>query len=404
MEIYLDNAATTRVFPEAVQCMIQLMQKEYGNPSSMHHKGMVAEMALREAAQTFARILKVDEKELIFTSGGSESNNMALIGAAMANKRAGRHIITTRIEHASVYQPMSYLEEQGFEVTYLPVDSYGRVRPEALQSAIRPDTILISIMCVNNEIGTVQPLEDIVRLIRERNPSVIIHSDAIQAFGKVPLYPKRLGLDMLSASGHKFHGPKGTGLLWIRDGVKVHPLILGGGQQNGRRSGTENVPGYAGMAEAARLTFETLEEDADRMYELRDSFIRRLSQIDGVKIHGGTGKGKLTYSAEGGEDCCAAPHIISAGFADVRAEVLLHALEEKGIYVSSGSACSSNHPQVSGTLRAIGAEKKYLDATVRFSLSSETTKEELDTCADALEELLPMLRRFVPGGRGRRKK
>ena len=402
MEIYLDNAATTRVFPEAVARMTQLMQEGYGNPSYMHHKGMEAEMALREALDTFARILKVEGKEIIFTSGGSESNNMALIGAAMANKRAGRHIITTRIEHPSVYQPMAWLKEQGFDVTYLPVDRYGRVEADALKEAVRPDTILASIMCVNNEIGTIQPLEDIVHIIRSRNPSVLIHSDAIQAFGKIPLYPKRIGLDMLSASGHKFHGPKGTGFLWVREGVKVHPLILGGGQQGGRRSGTENVPGYAGMAEAARITFADLAGDAGRMYGLRRHFIERLTGLEGVRINGGMEPGELTWPGQGQETACAAPHIVSAGFADVRAEVLLHALEEKEIYVSSGSACSSNHPQVSGTLRAIGLEKAFLDAVVRFSFSSDTTLEEIDRCADALEEILPRLRRFVPGGRVRR--
>lgn len=397
MEIYMDNAATTRVYDEVIEMVGKVMQSDYGNPSSLHMKGVDAERYIRYAKETFANILKVDEKELIFTSGGTESNNMALIGAAMANRRAGQHIITTCIEHASVYEPMMYLEKQGFEITWLPVDDHGIIDLEALKAAVRPDTILVSIMCVNNEIGTIQPIEDAAAIVKSCNPSAVIHVDAIQGFGKMMLHPKKMGIDLLSISGHKFHGPKGTGVLWIRDRVKVQPLILGGGQQKAMRSGTENVPGIAGMAKAAELEYKDLENKLQHLYELRTYFIDEAEKLEGTVVNGGRKRGSLRISED--REACAAPHVVSVSFADVRAEVLLHALEETGIYVSSGSACSSNHPAISGTLKAIGVQKCYLDSTLRFSFSFDTTKEEIDECMSQLSRLLPMLRRYIPGGR-----
>lgn len=397
MEIYMDNAATTRVYKEVIDMVGTVMQSDYGNPSSLHMKGVEAEHYIRYAKETFAKILKVDERELIFTSGGTESNNMALIGGAMANRRAGQHIITTRIEHASVYEPMLYLEKQGFEVTWLPVDSHGMVDLQALKEAVRPDTILVSIMCVNNEIGTIQPIEDAAAIVKACNPSALVHVDAIQGFGKMVLHPKRIGIDMLSISGHKFHGPKGTGLLWVRDKVKVQPLILGGGQQKAMRSGTENVPGVAGMAKAAELEYTDFENRLQSLYELRSYFIKEVEKLEGTVVNGGRTRGGLRMPED--PSACAAPHVVSVSFEDIRAEVLLHALEEAGIYVSSGSACSSNHPAISGTLRAIGVQKQYLDATIRFSFSFDTTKEEIDECMAQLSRLLPMLRRYTPGGR-----
>lgn len=397
MGIYMDNAATTRVYDEVIGLVGTVMHSDYGNPSSLHMKGVEAERYIRYARETFAKLLKVDEKELIFTSGGTESNNMALIGGAMANQRAGRHIITTRIEHASVYQPMMYLENMGFEVTWLPVDAHGIIDLEALRAAVRPDTILVSIMCVNNEIGTIQPVEDAAAIVKAANPSTLIHVDAIQGFGKLVLHPKKIGIDMLSISGHKFHGPKGTGLLWVRDKVKVQPLILGGGQQKSMRSGTENVPGIAGMAKAAELEYTNFEEKLSNLYDLRTYFIEQIEKLDGVIVNGGRTRGSLRMPED--RSACAAPHIVSVSFRDIRAEVLLHALEDAGVYVSSGSACSSNHPAISGTLKAIGVQKQYLDATIRFSFSFDTTKEEIDGCITALAGLLPMLRRYTPGGR-----
>ena len=393
-EIYLDNAATTKVYPSVCEKMVEVMSKDYGNPSSLHMKGFTAEQHVKEARKTIASVLKVDEKEIVFTSGGTESNNMAIIGAAMANKRRGKHLITTTIEHASVYNPVIWLEEQGFEVTYLPVDHHGVVSLEALEKALREDTILVSVMAVNNEIGTVQPLDEIGALIKKKSPEILFYVDAIQGFGKIEIYPAKLGVDLMSVSGHKLHGPKGIGFLYIRNKVKVRPLILGGGQQKDMRSGTENVPGIAGLGEAVRKVFENFSEKQEQLYSLREQFVTRLERMDGVQVNGFAHRVSDVNLHQG-----AAPHVVSVSFENIRAEVLLHALEERGIYVSSGSACSSNHPAISGTLKAIGTEKKYLDATIRFSLCYDTTEEELNTCCEVLEALLPMLRRFTRGGR-----
>lgn len=393
-EIYLDNAATTKVYPSVCEKMVEVMSKDYGNPSSLHMKGFAAEQYVKEARKTIASVMKVDEKEVVFTSGGTESNNMAIIGAAMANKRRGKHLITTSIEHASVYNPFIWLEEQGFEVTYLPVDHHGVVSLEALEAELRDDTILVSVMAVNNEIGTIQPLDEIGAVIKKKSPEILFHVDAIQGFGKIEIYPSRLRIDLMSVSGHKLHGPKGIGFLYIKNKVKVQPLILGGGQQKDMRSGTENVPGIAGLGEAVCRVFENFKDKQRNLYTLREQFVSRLEQMDGVKINGFAHQVSDVNLHQG-----PAPHVVSASFEDIRAEVLLHALEERGIYVSSGSACSSNHPAISGTLKAIGTERKYLDATIRFSLCYDTTEEELNTCCEVLEALLPMLRRFTRGGR-----
>ena len=393
-EIYLDNAATTKVYPSVCEKMVEVMSKDYGNPSSLHMKGFAAEQYVKEARKTIASVMKVDEKEIVFTSGGTESNNMAIIGAAMANKRRGKHLITTSIEHASVYNPFIWLEGQGFEVTYLPVDNHGIVSTEALEGALRDDTILVSVMAVNNEIGTIQPLDEIGAVIKKKSPEILFHVDAIQGFGKIEIYPSRLRIDLMSVSGHKLHGPKGIGFLYIKNKVKVQPLILGGGQQKDMRSGTENVPGIAGLGEAVCRVFENFKDKQRNLYILREQFVSRLEQMDGVKINGFAHQVSDVNLHQG-----PAPHVVSASFEDIRAEVLLHALEERGIYVSSGSACSSNHPAISGTLKAIGVERKYLDATIRFSLCYDTTEEELNTCCEVLEALLPMLRRFTRGGR-----
>lgn len=393
-EIYLDNAATTRVYPSVCEKMVEVMSKDYGNPSSLHMKGFTAEQYVKEARKTIASVLKVDEKEIVFTSGGTESNNMAIIGAAMANKRRGKHLITTSIEHASVYNPFIWLEEQGFEVTYLPVDHHGVVSLEALEAALREDTILVSVMAVNNEIGTVQPLDEIGSMIKKKSLEILFHVDAIQGFGKIEIYPSKLRIDLMSVSGHKLHGPKGVGFLYIKNKVKVRPLILGGGQQKDMRSGTENVPGIAGLGEAVGRVFENFAEKQRKLYELRELFVNRLEQMDGIRINGFSHRVSDVNLHQG-----PAPHVVSVSFENIRAEVLLHALEERGIYVSSGSACSSNHPAISGTLKAIGVEKKYLDATIRFSLCYDTTEEELIGCCEVLEALLPMLRRFTRGGR-----
>ena len=382
MEAYLDNSATTRCSEGAAAMVMKVMREDFGNPSSMHTKGVEAEHYIREAKDFFAKNLKVDEKEIYFTSGGTESNNLALIGSAMANKRSGNHLITTSVEHASVDNPMKYLEEQGFEVTYLPVDQDGIVSLEALKEALRPETILVSIMYVNNEVGAVQPVDEIAKLVKDYDSKIIFHVDAIQAYGKYRIWPKKEGIDLLSVSGHKIHGPKGTGILYVNSKLKIHPIILGGGQQKGMRSGTENVPGIAGLAEAAKECYENLDEKIDRLYALKERFVKQIEELDDVKVNGRTGRDS-------------APHIVSVSFRDVRSEVLLHALEEKGIYVSAGSACSSNKPAVSHTLKSMGVEKDLLGSTIRFSFCFETTEEETDYCVRELRELLPMLRRYV---------
>ena len=382
MEAYLDNSATTAVTPEVAEFVCKIMVEDYGNPSSMHLKGVEAEKYIREAKEIFAGLMKVSEKEIIFTSGGTESDNMAIIGSALACKRRGKHIITTVIEHPAVHEAFRFLEEQGFEVTYLPVNNNGIVEAETLKNALREDTILVSIMYVNNEIGAVEPIAQLGKLIKDYNSDIIFHVDAVQAFGKFKIYPYKEHIDLLSISSHKIHGPKGGGVLFIKDKTKIRPITFGGGQQKNMRSGTENVAGIAGMARAAALLYEKFDEDINRMYELKQYFVEEVSKIEGKTVNGLTGRDS-------------APHVVSVSFEGItRSEVLLHALEDKGIYVSSGSACASNHPALSGTLQSIGVKKELLTSTLRFSFSIFTTKEELEYTIAAIKELLPVLRRY----------
>lgn len=381
-EIYLDNSATTAVNPNVVQLMNKIMLEEYANPSSRHKKGMEAERYLSEAAEKLASLLKCDKKEILFTSGGTESDNMALIGTAMANRRRGNHIITTAIEHPAILEAAAYLEREGFRVTYLPVDAFGCVSVDALSKALCPETILVSMMYVNNEVGAVEPVAEAAAMVKEYDSRIVFHTDAVQAFGRYRMIPKRENIDLMSASAHKFHGPKGVGLLYIKDKTRINPILFGGGQQKGMRPGTENVPGIAGMALAAQLCYEGLEEKTEYLYSLKEYFINKALTIEGTVLNGKRGR-------EG------APHIISISFEGIRSEVLLHALEEKGIYVSSGSACASNKPALSKTLKAMKIKETLMDSTLRFSLCAENTKEELDAAVDALREQLPLLRRYT---------
>ena len=385
MEAYLDNAATTRVFPEVRDIMLQVMEKDFGNPSSRHTKGIEAEGYVTKAVQQIAGTLKCQPKEIILTSGGTESNNMALIGTALANQRAGKHVITTRIEHASIHEPFGRLEQMGYEAQYLPVDHNGHLQPEVLEEAVREDTLLVSVMMVNNEMGAVEDIKKLVAVAKQKNPNVIFHVDAIQAYGMYKIVPNRLGFDPLSVSGHKIHGPKGSGFLYVRDGVKISPIILGGGQQRGMRSGTENVPAIAGLGEAVRLIYQQHSEKVERLYALKQRLIDGLTAMEGVSINGINGL-SLTETA---------PHIVSVSFDGIKSEVMLHALAQEGVYVSSGSACSSNHPDLSGTLKAIGVEDRLLDSTLRFSFSVLSTEEEVDHALEAVAKVLPQLRRFV---------
>ncbi len=381
-EIYLDNSATTKVSLAVQELMLQIMNEEYANPSSMHKKGMEAALHIQKARQRIAKTLHSQEKEIIFTSCGTEADNLAIIGGALANKRNGRHLITTSVEHPAVLESMKALEELGFEVTYLPVDENARINLNDLAAAMRQDTVLVSIMYVNNEVGSIMPIGEAGEIIKKENPRTLFHVDAVQAYGKLPVHPKALKVDLLTASAHKIHGPKGVGFLYVKDGVRIKPLMPGGGQQRGMRSGTENVPGIAGMGLAAKMAYKNLTEDMERLYLLRDYFLKELSAIEGVFVNGLPGRGS-------------APHVVSASFDGIdKSEVLLHALEGRGIYVSSGSACATNHPAISATLLGMGLKKEHLNATLRFSMSVFTTQEEIDCTVTALKELLPVLRRF----------
>lgn len=382
MECYFDNSATTRCFDSVAEVVNKVMLTDYGNPSSLHTKGVEAEKYVRYAKEQIAKSLKVNEKEIFFTSGGTESDNLALIGVAQANYRAGRHLITTAVEHPAILQTMKYLEQQGFEVTYLPVDENGRIRLSDLEKAMTSGTILVSIMHTNNEIGSVMPIAEAGALIKRINPNTLFHVDAVQGYGKCHIYPKRMGIDLLSVSSHKIHGPKGIGFLYINEKVKIKPITYGGGQQGGMRSGTENVPGIAGMGKAVEEIHQNLDADIDRMYELKEYFVSRVSELPDVKVNGLTGRDS-------------APHVVSVSVRGVRAEVLLHELESHGIYISAGSACSSHKPTPSATLQAIGVEKELLGSTIRFSFSVFTTKEELDYALDVLNEIVPRLRRYT---------
>ena len=338
MEVYFDNSATTRCYDSVKDIVVKTMTEDFGNPSAMHLKGVEAEKYVKEATKTIAGILKVQEKEILFTSGGTESDNLALIGGALANKRNGNHIIITSVEHAAVSQPALYLQEQGFEITYLPVDAQGRVKMSALEAVLRPDTIMVSTMLVNNEVGAVMPVEEIAKMVHEKSPKALYHVDAI-------------------------------------------PQILGGGQQSGMRSGTDNVPGIAGLGVAAGQIYRNLDENVEYMYQLKEHIAKGLSEIEDIRING-------MPLREG------APQILSISVMGVRSEVLLHSLEDKGIYISAGSACSSHKRKPSATLSAMGMSKDQIESTVRLSFCEENTIEEADYFLDTMKTLVPMLRRY----------
>lgn len=382
MEVYFDNSATTRCYDSVKDIVVKAMTEDFGNPSAMHLKGVEAEKYIKSSAESLARLLKVQEKEILFTSGGTESDNLALIGATFANKRSGNHIITTSVEHPAVSQPALFLQEQGFEVTYLPVDSRGVVKMDALKAVLREDTILVSVMYVNNEVGAVMPVEEIAALVHEKSPKALFHVDAIQAFGKYRIYPKKMGIDLLSVSGHKIHGPKGVGFLYINEKAKIQPQILGGGQQGGMRSGTDNVPGIAGLGVAAEMVYTDFDKKIQHLYDLKERMAEGLSKLGDITING-------MPLREG------APHIMSVTFHGVRSEVLLHTLEEFGVYISAGSACSSHKRKPSATLTAMGLSRADVESTVRISFCEENTFEEVDYCLEALGKTIPMLRRYA---------
>lgn len=380
--IYLDNSATTRCSDKAFEMMKEVLLVNYGNPSSLHDFGVItAGSYIKNARAQIADTLKANPSEIFFTSGGTEGNNLAICGSVMAKKRLGNHIITTKIEHASVANPFKELEKQGFEVIYLGTDEFGVIKLDELDAALRDDTIFVSIMMVNNEIGSIQPIDEAAKLIRKKSKNAIFHVDAIQAYGKVKIIPKKMDIDILTVSGHKIHGPKGSGFIYIKKGLRVVPQILGGGQEDGMRSGTENVPAIAGLGVAAKDAIDNLENNASHMYAIRERFISGLSDIAEVKINGHL-------------DNKNAPHIVSVSVkgARSRAEVMLHTLEsDYNILVSAGSACSSHKRTPSATLTSIGLDKALLDKTIRFSFCPENTEEEIDEAIRAMHEIVPKL-------------
>lgn len=378
-DIYLDNSATTRPYPEAVEAMIEMLQTHYGNPSSLHRKGLTAEKEVDKARDRIARALGVKKTELLFTSGGTEANNLALFGAAQQYASRGKHLITTQIEHACVFEAAEELQKRGYDVTFLPVNADGAVELEDVKRAWRDDTILVSIMYVNNETGAIQPIQKIGAFLKDKRKT-LFHVDAVQAFGKFPLKIKEAGIDLLSVSSHKIHGPKGVGALYIRDGVHLAPLFYGGGQERNVRSGTENVPGIVGFGAAAERAMREMKEASERMSGLRDLLIRELAQIERVRIN--------TPVAQG----LAAPHIVNASFPGVRGEVLVHALETAGIFVSTGSACSSKDKIYSRVLQVTGLPEPDLEGAIRFSLSAATTEEEIRTTVQILSATVADLR------------
>ena len=381
MEVYLDNSATTRCSKRVQDIVLHMMDSAYGNPSALHMKGVEAENHVRKAACRIADTLKVREKEIFFTSGGTESNNLAVIGTAFANQRRGKRIISTPVEHSSVTGALKFLEGHGFEVVYLPVDRDGIISLAALEEAVNDETILVSIMQVNNEIGAVEPVEQAGEIIRRTNPDTLFHVDAVQSYGKMRIRPAKAGISLLSVSGHKIHGPKGAGFLYIRENTRIEPLSYGGGQQSGMRSGTLNVPGIAGLGEAAQEIYENFEEKTERLFRLKDAFISGITETEGIIINGRTGRDS-------------APHIVSVSVPGVRSEVLLHALEASGIYASAGSACASHRLARSATLQAVRLPEELLDATLRFSFSVSTSREEIDYTVEKMRELVPALRRY----------
>lgn len=391
MSIYLDNSATTAQRREVTEAMISAAENTYGNPSSLHRMGIEAEKLVKASRRTIAASLGVSEEEIFFTSGGTESDNTAIVGACSALKRSGSHIITTAIEHPAVLESCKKLEEEGYRVTRLQPDEYGVVSAEKVKDALQDDTILVAVMHVNNETGAVQPVEEIGALLADRE-HVMFHCDTVQSFGKMPVPVRSAGIGSLAVSGHKFHGPKGMGILFVDHNRRIVPLMRGGGQEHGLRSGTENVPGIAGMAEAVRLAYDEMEQKLVYVDGLRNRLMNGiLSEIPDVKINGPADSG---VGAKGTLRCL--PYILNVSFRGTRAEVLLHMLEQSGIYVSTGSACSARSKKPgSHVLRAMGLSDEEIEGAVRFSFSYMNTPEEMDIVLDKLKEAVARNRKML---------
>lgn len=378
--IYLDNSATTKPYTEVADCVYNCMLNNYGNPSSLHIAGIEAERLLKASRDIIAKSIGANRDEVFFTSGGTESNNIAIAGGVSANKRNGNRIITTKTEHASVSAVFDNLKTQGFDVVYLPVDENGVIDIEFFKNAINKDTCFISCMLVNNEIGTIQPIKQLTKIAKKINPDVVFHTDAVQAYMKVPVDVNALGCDIMSVSSHKIHGPKGMGALYVKKGVKIKSIVFGGGQEKALRSGTENVPFAAGFARAVEINLENLTNNIIKLKKLKEILYYGLKDIDNVKIN--TGMSEIF-----------APHILNVSFKGIRSEIILHSLESEGIMVSSGSACSSNKPQKSATLTAIGLRDEYIDSAVRISLSHTNTEDEIISAVEIIKNIVNTLKR-----------
>lgn len=383
-EIYLDNSATTPMGDGPRQAMLEALDRVYGNPSSLHRKGLEAERLVKGARETIARVLGVEPAEMVFTSGGTEGNNLALRGAARALRRRGNHIITSSVEHSSVLSTCRDLAaEANMEVTELPVDGGGRVDPKHVEEALRPDTVLVSIMLVSHELGTIQPVEEIGRIVAGRRGdgrAPLFHIDAVQGLGKIPVKPRIAGADLLTVSAHKIHGPKGVGALYVRRGAPVRPLFTGGDQEGGLRPGTENVPGIAAMGAAAQEAELLRPGEESRIAGLRRRLIESVeSAVPGAAVNGPRDGGVV-------------PGIVSISFPGVKAETLVHALADKNIYVSTGSACHSRRTEVSHVLSAVGLPRERAEGTIRVSMSRDTEAGHLQALTDALADLVPKLR------------
>ena len=407
----MDNAATTQALPQVAAAVQHALCLAYGNPSSLHQAGIDAEEIISTARRRLAVLLGVAQKEIVFTSGGTEADNMAILGAARASARQGKHIVTSAVEHTAVLSACATLEQEGWQVTRVGVDGSGAVIPDDVAAAITDETTLVSIMAVNNEVGTVQPLTEIVAAVRARKPKVIIHSDAVQALGKIPLQPARCGLDMVSVSAHKVHGPKGCGALWVRSGVRVLPLLCGGAQEGSLRPGTENVPGIAGFS-AALVELEPNLAAITRLATYRYQFISGiLEQVSGAVLNGPAAVAAAVAAAIATADTVAtaatvptptaAPHICNISFPGLRGEVLLHALANKGIYASTGAACSSRKKSGSHVLRAMGLPAARIESALRFSFSALTSEADIGQAIKIIAEVVAALGGVKEGIGGR---
>ncbi|MEN6412298.1 MAG: cysteine desulfurase NifS [Veillonellales bacterium] len=379
--IYLDHSATTYIKPEVFDEMLPYLNTYYGNPSSIYSLARITETAIDEAREQAAKALNADKSEIFFTGGGSEGDNWALKGIAFANKNRGNHIITTKIEHHAVLHACQFLEKNGFEVTYLPVDSQGFINLDELRQAITDKTILVSIMFANNEIGTIEPISEIAKICREKK--IYFHTDAVQAVGHVPIDVKALNVDLLSMAGHKIYGPKGVGVLYIRKGVKIENLIHGGGQERGRRAGTENIAGIVGLGKAIEMATADIQGESERLRRLRDKLIQGLSSIPHSKLNGPAGDKRL-------------PGNVNMCFRFIEGESLLLLLDSKGISASSGSACTSGSLDPSHVLLAIGLPHEIAHGSLRLTLGSATTEEDIDYTIEVLPGIVQRLRDMSP--------